>query len=291
MVGTIQVGQRVYSGLYGGRNGIVFAISGDQSPQSVQHFGGVCTGGRAYLDVVFDNGTISRKIPEAIVRGVQWRILDEVATPSEIVAAIHNAEQSEARRQAEAEATAARHAREREQHERDYPHLLKKTDRPTWTRGRLAAENIRRELKRAFPKTKFKVTSDHNSVSVHWTCGPVAKDVEAIANRYKAGSFNGMTDSYESDPDATFADVFGDPSYVFCTRDYPRDGLERCWRQIAEFYGVAYDGPNTRTDSGRDVTELVYRILQHSPLGDTLSGLERVEGVTCGLAEEFWRAV
>jgi hypothetical protein len=64
----------------------------------------------------------------------------------------------------------------------------------------LAAKNIRIELANAFPRTKFSVTSKSysmgDSVSVNWTDGPTTKKVDAIVNKYVAGSFDGMTDSY-----------------------------------------------------------------------------------------------
>jgi hypothetical protein len=71
---------------------------------------------------------------------------------------------------------------------------------------------------------KFSVTSESyaggNSVDVRWTDGPTAKDVEAVADRHAAGSFDGMTDLYEYDRDNTFADVFGSAKYVHCHRDW-----------------------------------------------------------------------
>lgn len=127
------------------------------------------------------------------------------------------------RAKAAAEAEAARRAAERPALLAENPHLLTKADRPTWGGYRLAAENIRRELKRRFPKVKFKVTSDSysggNSVDVRWTDGPTAKDVEAVADRHKGGSFNGMEDIYEYDRGNVFGDLFGTAKYVFCQRE------------------------------------------------------------------------
>ncbi len=229
------IGQRIHCILYGGRDGIVYAVHGEQSPDSIRTLGGVvATGGRAMFDIVFEDGTISRMVPECIVHGVQWRIYDETATAEEIAEALRFAEVEGARKKAEALATAERRAKERQEHAAKYTGLVKKADKPQWSKGRVAAENIRRELKRDFPGVKFSVQSDYNSVDVRWTDGPTSEQVEAVTRRYKAESFNGMEDIYESNLDATFADVFGDPDYVSCSRTDTVQGVRRAW-ELAGF--------------------------------------------------------
>lgn len=75
------------------------------------------------------------------------------------------------------------------------------------------AELIRQHLKQAFPGQKFSVTSEiysmGSSVRVHYTDGPSAKEVEAIADQYKAGEFNGMDDSYTYAADEMKVDAGG----------------------------------------------------------------------------------
>ena len=65
----------------------------------------------------------------------------------------------------------------------------------------LAAKAIRSELKKAYPTTKFSVTSQSysggNSVHVEWIDGPTSFEVGEIAYKYQYGHFNGMEDSYE----------------------------------------------------------------------------------------------
>lgn len=77
--GNLEVGTRVHCLLYGGRDGIIFKINGEQHPETIEHFGGGCMtmGGSATIDVVFEKGTISRDIQEGIIRGVQWRIQED----------------------------------------------------------------------------------------------------------------------------------------------------------------------------------------------------------------------
>lgn len=65
----------------------------------------------------------------------------------------------------------------------------------------LAAKNIRKELKAAFPGTKFSVRSESfaggNAVDVSWTDGPTSSQVDKIIGKYQYGNFNGMEDIYE----------------------------------------------------------------------------------------------
>jgi hypothetical protein len=223
----IQIGQRVYCGLYGGKYGIVYAIHGQQAPESIRKIAGIMsTGGRASLDIVFPDHR-STQLPEAIIRGVQWEIYDEIATGEDIEDLQRECDAELARKADEAKATSERHAAERQQHAASNPGLLKYADRPGWSGGRLAAENIRRELKKAFPGFKFKVTSDHNSVKVAWTDGPSLPQIKAITGKYQGGHFNGMEDIYESNDDATFAAVFGNAKYVRLERDPTLDGLNK----------------------------------------------------------------
>jgi hypothetical protein len=226
----IVLGQHVQCSLGWAGFGIVVAIHGEQSPQTVGTIGGVVAyGGRATFDVAFASGHLSKHVPEAIIRGIQWKILEGVADTDEIIDAVQACRVAEARRRETEEAHTARRIDERQQHAADNPHLLKKSDRPDWSPGRLAAENMRRELKKRFPATTFRITSDYNSVNVHWTNGPSSKAVEAICERHKAGNFDGMTDSYNYDADATFGDVFGDPEYVFCNRHHTIAALRAAW--------------------------------------------------------------
>lgn len=228
----IVIGQRVSTILYGRGPGVVFRITGDQRPGSIGSMGGgaVAYGGAAHFDIVFHDGSRSNGLPECILWGVQWSVYDEVADGDEIARLLHAAEHEEARKATEKEANEIRRAAERVKHLADNPHLTPKTAKPNYSPGRLAAENIRKELKRAMPRVKFSITSDYNSVRVGWTNGPTSTDVQAITGKYKAGGFDGMNDIYEHDPDATFGDVFGDPRYVFCQRADTLEGVRKAWQ-------------------------------------------------------------
>ena len=218
LAALIQVGTRVYCGLYGGKFGTICGIHGEQSPDSIKTLGGgmMVTGGRATFDTVWDNGSYSNGTPEAIIRGVQWEIYyDEIRTASEIMAAKAHAKTVLEEKDNEAERSAIRREQDKETMRLSKPHL-KQVEK--YSGGKQCAVNIRIELKRAFKGVKFSVRSDYSSVNISWTDGPTAEQVEAIANRYEEGSFNGMEDIYEYDSSA-FNDVFGGVKYVFTRRD------------------------------------------------------------------------
>lgn len=63
------------------------------------------------------------------------------------------------------------------------------------------AKLIRKELKEAFPKTRFSVRSTSASmmtaVDIDWHDGPTSAEVNKIVGKYEYGSFNPMEDMYE----------------------------------------------------------------------------------------------
>jgi len=70
-----------------------------------------------------------------------------------------------------------------------------------YERAKETAVKIRKAMKKEFPGTKFSVRTAEfsmgNSVDVDWTDGPTSREVDTILDRFKSGSFDGMTDSYE----------------------------------------------------------------------------------------------
>lgn len=112
----------------------------------------------------------------------------------------------------------------------------------------VAAKNIRKELKKAFPGVKFAVRCDQysggNSIKIRYLDGPKGDDVEAIVNKYEFGKFDGMVDMYEFSDNA-FADLFGGTYYVFVNREYSQAAVERAIANVVAKYGdkdvVGYD--------------------------------------------------
>src|ERR1700733_14262469 len=76
------VGQRIYCSLYGGMDGIIYEIVGDQKPETISKLGGIgVMGGNADFRIVFtgERAHLST-VPESIVLGsCQWSIEEGIA--------------------------------------------------------------------------------------------------------------------------------------------------------------------------------------------------------------------
>lgn len=105
-----------------------------------------------------------------------------------------------------------------------------------------AAKNIRTELRAAFPGVVFSVRSRRfaggDAIDVEWTDGPTEKAVAAIADKYRDGDFDGMTDSYNYRDDA-FTEKHGGAKYVQYRREYSDAFIGAAIAAIASKYGAA----------------------------------------------------
>lgn len=143
---------------------------------------------------------------------IQTYITDRIMTADEMTAALSQAQ--ETKKQNDRKAAEAKTAREKAIAELPgkHPYL-------TVNPAKGPAVNIRIELKRAYPKTKFKVrTERRGTVYVSWADGPTESQVQEITSKYEYGSFNGMEDIYEYDRDRVWPIVFGGADYVFANR-------------------------------------------------------------------------
>lgn len=226
---TLVVGTRVYCALSFAGAGVIFSVNGKQDPSSIRVLGGGVgvSGGNAEFDVVFESGSISRRVPEAIVRGIQWRIPDdELATADEIKELLQRAERVRAEKEASEKAEKAVFAATVERYKSD-PSLSHLTQGDDPYSGKLAAKNIRIELKRAFPAVKFSVRkTSAGNLSVNWIDGPTEPQVSSLLSRFKGGYFDGMQDMYVSEL-SPFVVVFGGADYVGASRDYSDEHLQR----------------------------------------------------------------
>jgi hypothetical protein len=238
----IQLGQRIYTSLYSRGFGTVVKIDGEQAPGSVRNGGGLSMGGRASFDIAFDSGQSSTGLPESILRGVQWTVLDEVVSAEQVAAAIVAAEMykaSESQKKAKAEAAFAA-AVEALRTDPAYSHLTQLAEKYD-SNG--CTKNIRGLLKKAFPGVKFGVTRKGNSVNIKWTDGPTDALVTAATKCFEAGSFDGMQDCYiyERSP---WTEVFGSVSYVFTRRDYSAALVSHAIAQAFDRYGDSLENVN-----------------------------------------------
>jgi len=262
--GNLAVGQKVHSILYGGRDGVISAISGQQDPASIRSLGGGCVvmGGRATIDVTFEDH-ISRAIPESIIRGVQWYILDEIECQETIdkanekaIEAVTKAKQSD-KEKAEARATI------RAELPAKYPHLSPMNEEMKYRGHALGAKNLRIELKRAFPSVKFSVRSESYSggcsINVGWVDGPLTEDVEKVSDKYQEGNFDGMEDLYNYDHDNVWPDVFGGARYVFEHRHESADLLTKVAKDWGYTGSMEIDQMGLLPGLDHETSQMIYR--------------------------------
>lgn len=234
---NIEIGTRIHSILYGGRDGVVYAIHGIQSPGSVRSLGGgvMMMGGGAHFDIVFDDGTQSRALPECILRGVQWRIYADVASASEIADLLQFNSTEEERKRLEAEEAARKFAAAVAALRVDSRYAKLTQAGPNHGGGKLVAANLRIELKAAFAGVKFSVTSDYNSVRLSWIDGPTTDAVKALTGKYEGGHFDGMDDSYHH-VKSPFTTVFGSAQYISETRGHSPAAMLAAAKAIQQQY-------------------------------------------------------
>lgn len=119
----------------------------------------------------------------------------------------------------------------------------------------IAAKNIRKELKKTFPKIKFSVTSEvfagGDSVDIKWTNGPSVDKVEKMTDKYQGGYFNGMEDIYEYN-NSPFNDIYGGAKYVQTHRSVTTDKII----EVAKEHGYSVTIDERYNWSGCDDYEL-----------------------------------
>lgn len=238
---TVAIGQRVRIDGLMHLAGIVFQIHNEQAAEPgacVTRFDTVTrqqvTIGTARYDVVLEDGSIHRAMSDRSLRSRPWALLSEVASAEEVAAALAKSATVAAQRKAAEDDARQRFAAQVDSFRAspEFAHLAQGDDCYS---GKLAAANIRKELRRSWPKVKFSVRkTDHGSIRVTWIDGPTADMVEAVACRFKAGSFDSMQDmyNYEASP---FNTVFGGAKYVFCNRD---ESAELVTKAIDKLYST-----------------------------------------------------
>lgn len=262
-----EIGQPVYCTLYGGKNGYIYNISGEQDPESCESLGGVIvTGGNAYIDIVWGNGTTSKMLPESLLRSsVQWQITEDkeaFACEEEIQQMLKFAETTTQKTKEAQEQKAKTHQEQKNALPAKYPYLLTEANAPDKVSGQvLAAKNIRVELKKAFPGHKFSVKSESYaggcSVNIGWTDGPTTDEVSNITGKYQQGHFNSMEDIYEYS-DNVFPGVFGSAKHVMENRRISQEAT----KTIAESLGykdITIDQHGAIEDVSGEISQHIYR--------------------------------
>ncbi len=194
-------------------------------------------GGRAEFDIVFESGSETKRLPECILRGVQWTILSDVVSADVIQCMREYCAQETARREADAKSKAEEFAKAVAALRVDerYKHLQQVGD--TDHGSKLVATNIRREFKSAFSGAKFSVRTDrYGSVRIEWTDGPTVEQVEAVTDKYSGGYFDGMEDIYRHEP-SPWTQVFGSAKYISEFRQYSPAAVMAAVEAVCAKYG------------------------------------------------------
>jgi hypothetical protein len=227
----IQVGTRVYCALMGGRCGIVYQVHGEPGKDPIRSLAGgvvVMGGSSAHYDVVFDNGTLSKKVPECIIKGVQWRILDEdPATAEQIAEALRFAEETAAKAEDEKRKAAAAFDAEvkRLRSAEEWSYLEQFNAEKPVSPKKLAAKNIRKFLKKEFPGVKFSVRMDgHSCIWVTWPRECSSDEINQTSLReklemFKTGYYDQLSDCHLS-KSSPFNVVFGGTEYFTIQPQY-----------------------------------------------------------------------
>jgi len=191
-------------------------------------------GGRAYVDVVFDEYG-SRMIPEAIIRGVQWEISEQFVSPDEILSMLSHAAIIQAQKQDKEK----KEAEERNEIRACLPvrnPLLIPVKNSGKSSHAMGAKNLKIELERFFKGVKFSVRSESysggDSIHVSWVDGPLTEDVEKISSKYQEGHFDGMEDIYNYDKSNVWPDVFGGAKYVSESRRESRSLVTQAAKEL-----------------------------------------------------------
>ena len=168
-----------------------------------------------------------------------------------------------------------------------YEHLAKASDKLSGPK--LAAKNIRIELKKRFPGTKFSVRSDYNSVSVTWSDGPKPSSVQSVTRRHKSGTFDGMTDSSGWDRSNVFGQTFGECQFMSETRNISTDTLTVIGKSYADCEGLEFNSMTDRTGMNEHEYWSIARIILSGydiPAGHRVTGVAPT-GVDSGCAVAY----
>ncbi|MEY0838890.1 LPD29 domain-containing protein [Providencia alcalifaciens] len=266
----LSVGQVVYTNLYNLGKGVIVNIHGEQKPQSIKNMYNVMvTGGNAEFDIVFFNGNKSNRLPESILHGVQWKVENETVDKETIKSLIEKAEAHEQAEKAEEERkiNEFKQGVEFQKNNTEYSHLTQITSNSD-KKVKIVGKNIRAELKKHFPKTKFSVRKQYySSYHVNWTDGPTVDEVESIINKYETSRFDSYTDYHYSET-SPFNVVYGGADYVFTHRDYSDEIIALAIKSLIDKYGESYEFDTALMTVENYHQEILYKIGREQIIGN-----------------------
>ena len=238
----LSIGQVVSTSLCNAGKGVIVNIHGEQKPKTVNNLSGVISsGGHAEFDIIYFSGEKLHRLPEHILHCPQWQITNEIFEQNDIDALIQKAEEFE-----RAEKMAAEKEREEfnanieiQRKNEKYAHLTQYSKNAD-SEVKIVGKNIRADLKKHFPKTKFSVRKQYySSYYVSWTDGPTVDEVDSIVKKYKTSRFDCYTD-YSYNESSPFNVVYGGADYVFTNRQYSDEIIALAIKTLIEKYGESY---------------------------------------------------
>ncbi|WP_206119072.1 LPD29 domain-containing protein [Chromobacterium fluminis] len=212
----LTIGSRVWSMNNGA--GTIFEVHGEPAVENILMLDGgqLCTTGAGF-DIVFDAGRIVLQVAESTLRRRPWRILGEpLEKPQQIAMRLAWATSAKASEQAKRQEAKAAFDAEvaRLKTAPEFQHLEQVEQGEHQSCGKLAAANIRKELKRIWPEVKFSVRKTaYGTVAVAWEDGPDQDLVAALLSRHRDGHFNSSEDLYEH-ASKPFGVAFGEARHI-----------------------------------------------------------------------------
>lgn len=266
----LSVGQVVYTNLYNLGKGVIVNIHGEQKPQSIKcMYNVMVTGGNAEFDIVFFNGNKTNRLPESILHGVQWKIEDETVEQETIKSLIEKAEAHEQAEKTEEERKKQEFNQgvEFQKNNTEYSHLTQITSNSD-NKVKIVGKNIRAELKKHFPKTKFSVRKQYySSYHISWKDGPTVDEVESIINKYETSRFDSYTDYHYSEI-SPFNVVYGGADYVFTHRHYSDEIIALAIKSLNEKYVESYQFDTTLMTLENYHQGMLYKIGREQIIGN-----------------------
>lgn len=175
---------------------------------------------------------------------------------------------------------------------RDYSYLKRVDNKYD---HKVCGENIRTELKRNFPTTKFSVRyksfSGGDEYSITWQDGPTTKQVDAIVDKYsdmKPDAYS-MGDYWDCVP-SEFNHLYGSVGYVMTSRTISADALSKTKERFAGLtkenmaqYNYGIEGANSYAYTyARSIEDMIHWLARSIDWQEVAPKQEEKHSAVCG---------
>ena len=176
---------------------------------------------------------------------------------------------------------------------RDYSYLKRVDNKYD---HKICGENIRTELKRNFPTTKFSVRyksfSGGDEYSITWQDGPTTKQVDAIVDKYgdmKPDAYS-MGDYWDCVP-SEFNHLYGSVGYVMTSRTISADALNKTKEKFADVtednmqtypYGIEGANSYAHNYAHRSVDDMMHWLARSIDWQEVVPKQDEKQSAVCG---------